>query len=122
MRLPDEVRRWREEAGVSISPVAGWALIDTGADISAFDTRAASQAGLRPTGGSDLLRHAEDGTYRVPTFDGDLTVEGLKTFRVREARGLYLARLGFVALIGRDFLIDLQLVCDGPAQTVRMLR
>lgn len=120
LRLPAAVRREKLRSGLSLGREIGWALVDTGADGSAFDTSAAGRAGLRPTGVGRLSRHARDGFYEVPTFDGDLVVNGLKDLRIREAPGLSLGRFGWIAVIGRDFLADMVLVCNGRNRTLSL--
>lgn len=114
VKLPAEVVAEKMQSGLSLSPPEkGWALIDTGSDTSCFDLQAAGKIGLLPTGQENLLRHAVEGSYKVPTFDGELEVPDFKLLRVREARGLSLSRFGLVALVGRDFLDGLTLCCDG---------
>ena len=120
VRLPAEQRGQLAEAGISLGGERGWGLIDTGSFRSGFDMVAAGRAGVRQLGWQSLRRHAGPGTYEVPLLDGDIVVPGLKSLRVEQGLGLELHHLGFIALIGRDFLDGLHLVCDGCGTKTRL--
>lgn len=120
VRLPPDKRRKLLEDGASLAVAKGWGLIDTGSHGSGFDLEEAGRIGVRRVGWQSLRRHAESGTYDLPTLDGELGVPGLKSLRLRTALGLRLAESGFIALIGRDFLDGLRLECDGCESWTRI--
>lgn len=121
LRLPPARRQIKLQEGVALGRETGFALIDTGADVSAFDQEAASRAGITTTGPIDLRRHAEVGCYRVPGYDGELIVEGFGPLTVTGASGLRLAQYGWIAILGRDFLRNVVLVVNGPGNSVTLL-
>lgn len=112
LRLPRDLRREQEILGVRSAAVRGDALIDTGADVTAFDLGAARRAGLvkRDTGRlSTVLGHHAG---RVPLLLGEIQIADFGSFVIR-GRGFHLAHLDYVAIIGRDLLRHGVLVYNG---------
>lgn len=93
---------------------SGQALIDTGADRTSFDRKAAEAAGLFRAG-TGRISSATHHDQAAPQFDGRLRIDGLgRSFDLRRADGLNLRPFGLIALIGRDILEECVLVYNGP--------
>lgn len=93
--------------------VSGRALIDTGADVTAFDLQAAARAGLERRGAGKVATVLGRHDGRVPLLLGEVTITGFSTFSVPRGRGFDLSPLGLIALIGRDILSRAVLVYNG---------
>jgi len=113
IQLPPDLRRKRQAEGVNLESVAGRALIDTGADVTAFDLEAAARAGLVHRGASRLMTVLGQHDREIPLPLGEVTLIGLSTFPVPQGRGFDLSDLGLVAVIGRDILKRTVLVYNG---------
>lgn len=113
IQLPADLRRQRQAEGLSFEPVAGSALIDTGADVTAFDLAAAARAGLPHRGAGQLMTVLGHHDREVPLLLGEVTITGFSTFSVPQGRGFDLSGLGLVAVIGRDVLRRTVLVYNG---------
>ena len=113
IQLPADPRREREAEGLNSETVAGRALVDTGADVTAFDLTAAAHAGLLRRGAGRLMTVLGSHDGEVPLLLGELTITGFRTFSVPEGRGFDLSHLGLVGVIGRDVLSRTVLVYNG---------
>lgn len=113
LQLPADLRRQRQAEGLHFESVAGSALIDTGADVTAFDLAAAARAGLAHSGAGRLMTVLGRHDREVPLLLGEVTITGLSTFPVLQGRGFDLSDLGLVAVIGRDVLRRTVLVYNG---------
>lgn len=113
IQLPADLRRQRQAEGLNFESVAGNALIDTGADVTAFDLAAAARAGLARRGAGQLMTVLGRHDREVPLLLGEVTITGLSTFPVLQGRGFDLSDLGLVAVIGRDVLSRTVLVYNG---------
>jgi hypothetical protein len=95
-------------------PVAGKAMIDTGASISAVDDSVITSLGVQPVGIATVLTPsggAQQNQYPVRfMFPGT----GLPGLNVNLAIGSILRSQGIVALIGRDALSDVVFIYNGP--------
>ncbi len=91
----------------------GRALIDTGADVTAFDLEAAARAGLVHRGTGRLMTVLGSHAGEAPLLLGEVTITGFSTFPVPQGRGFDLSDLGLVAVIGRDVLSRTVLVYNG---------
>lgn len=111
------------EAGDDIpAPVAGFALIDTGASVTCIDVASAQQAGLAisGTGSMNSATHANE---QVPLFAGRLDIAGLDpNIAIWRALGANLREMhnGIIALIGRDVLKGTVLIYNGLTGTVSL--
>lgn len=95
-------------------PVAGKALIDTGASICAVDDSVITSLGVQPVGVALVLTPAgqtQQNQYPVRfVFPGS----GLPSYSHQQAIGSILLNQGFVALIGRDALSSVVFTYNGP--------
>ena len=89
----------------------GDALIDTGALIGAIESAVAEGLGLIPV--RDISIHTTGGQHDTVTYIVGLRVSGvdLGTYELAGTDGL--ARNGFIALLGREFLAGRIFVYDG---------
>lgn len=94
------------------APVAGHALIDTGASSTCIDQTAATKAGLAVVG-SGPMHSATHADEIVPIYAGLMNIHGLSNVETRSAYGVNLAPQGLIALIGRDVLSKCILVYNG---------
>ena len=94
------------------TPVAGTALIDTGASVTCIDQSAARKAGLAivDSGGISSVTHTNE---VVPIFAGRLNIHGLSPVNTFRAYGVNLESQNLIALIGRDLLASCVLVYNG---------
>jgi len=98
----------------SPEPVAGRALIDTGALTTCVDRHAAEQAGLSVVGSGKMTSATHENEI-VPIYAGKLRITGLPfEIKMRSALGANLRPQGLIALIGRDLLENCVLVVNGP--------
>lgn len=96
------------------APVAGYALIDTGASATCIDKDAANRAGL-PIVDSGPLHSVTHASETVPIYAGSLTIQRANiNFLAHRAYGVNLVEQGLTALIGRDILSQCILVYNGP--------
>lgn len=113
IHLPASLRLERQAQGWTPETVSGWALIDTGADVTAFDLHAAARARLERSGAGQLMTVLGRHDGEVPLLLGEVTITGFSTFSVPQGRGFDLSELGVVAVIGRDVLGRTVLVYNG---------
>ena len=113
IRLPPDLKRERRALGVHTGTVTGEALIDTGSDVTAFDLKAARQAGLVESGAGQLSTVLGQHDGQVPLLLGEVDITGFGAFTVLRGRGFDLSRLDYVAVIGRDILRHGILVYNG---------
>lgn len=102
--------------GSQTTPVAGMALIDTGARVTCIDRKAAAQAQL-PTVGSGKMASATHAEEIVPIFAGNIQIAGLGNISANRAYGANLEPQGIIALIGRDVLKQMILFYNGTDGT-----
>ena len=112
IQLPLNLRQERQALGTSHAKVAGDGLIDTGADVSAFDLGAASRAGLE-RGRTERVMTVLGPDAGAPRLFGEIAIPGFGTYPVMRGRGFDLSHLGLVAVIGRDVLRHGVLVYNG---------
>lgn len=94
--------------------VLGLALIDTGAQATCVDRRAAGRAGLLEIDAA-VMGSATHSHEQVPVFAGQLDILDLPgTVTLRRGLGANLESQGLIALIGRDVLSQCLLICNGP--------
>lgn len=118
IRVPLDVRREREDAwGLPSHPVRGPAIVDTGADLSAFDITAASRAGIKSFGHNTMYDFRSGRGVEVSYYEGEILIDGLGTFSVT-ATGLELRATQYVAVIGRDIMHRMVMIFNGPRREV----
>lgn len=97
-------------------PVAGQALIDTGASISAIDISVAKQLGLQPVGKRKLGCAA--GATEADTFPFTIQiVPGGPNLNCMPGVGADIKAQGIIALIGMDLIGQGVLIVNGLAAT-----
>jgi predicted aspartyl protease len=103
------------EQGMTIpAPVAGWAMIDTGASSTCIDAITAQQLGLPAIDVVQMGSASHDATEQN-VYPAMLEVVGATIrFEVPRAIGAALANQGLIALIGRDLLQICTLHYNGP--------
>jgi hypothetical protein len=90
-------------------------LIDTGASIGAVDSIIIERLQLLPI--RDISIHTTGGEYDAGTYIVGLRVSGFDVGSIELAGAPGLARQGFIALLGREFLADRSFLYDGRAGT-----
>jgi len=113
IRLPPDLSQEKQVLGIYSGLVAGEALIDTGADVTAFDLKAAERAGLVRSGTGSLSTVLGHHDSETPLFLGEIEIAGFGAFTVPSGRGFDLSHLDYVAVIGRDILRHGILVYNG---------
>ena len=118
LTLTEETSRAYAERGGNLpEPVAGFAMIDTGAARTCFDEASARKAGF-PIIGRAQMTSATHANHEVPVFSGRI-VMGSFNIDVAEGLGANLAAIdGLVALIGRDLLKDALFTYNGPGGSI----
>ena len=119
--LPSAVAKIIEEQEQPIPPaVAGFALIDTGASISAVDEDIVINLGLHPIDEIEVRTPAGKSIHKVfPVrfiFEGNPLPEVSLIFAV----GCKLQPQGFVVLLGRDLLQSYIFIYNGVLATVSL--
>jgi hypothetical protein len=96
------------------SPVAGKALVDTGASITCVDDNVIRSLGVQPVGIATVHTpsgSAQQNQYPVRfAFPGS----GLPPLEIPQAMGSILQGQGIIALLGRDLLASLVFIYNGP--------
>ena len=94
---------------------AGDALIDSGALIGAVDSVIVERLQLLPV--RDISIHTTGGDHDASTYIVGLRVSGIDVGTIELAGAPGLARNGFIALLGREFLANRSFLYDGRAGT-----
>ncbi len=113
IRLPPDLSQEKQVLGIHSELVAGEALIDTGADVTAFDLKAAERAGLVRSGTGRLSTVLGQHDSETLLFLGEIEIASFGAFTVPNGRGFDLSHLSYVAIIGRDILRHGVLVYNG---------
>jgi hypothetical protein len=93
----------------------GDALVDTGAVIGAVDSTVVERLQLLPVRNINLL--TTGGLHDARTYIVGLRISGVNVGNLEVASARGLARSGFIALLGRDFLAGRSFLYDGRAGT-----
>jgi len=117
--VPTALGRYLAERGQPIpAPVAGWALLDTGATRSCVDASVLQKLGLSPVGvvqtataGGMVPQYLYPARLRFPA-EG-LDIEFASVIGV-DLKGLRIADRELIVLIGRDVLAHCVLIYNGP--------
>jgi len=121
VHVPDALASILTQQGKPIpKPVAGKALIDTGASITAVDGSIIQSLGVQPVGVATVHTpsgSAQQNQYPVKfMFPGS----GLPPLIASQAIGSVLQSQGIVALIGRDSLSSVVFVYNGGAGMITL--
>lgn len=119
--LPQAIIKGLQERGETVpEPVAGEALIDTGASLTCVDIEVARQLRL-PEVGRTLMQSASHSDQEMPLFPVgiDFPNAGLH-FEPPRAMGANLKTQGIVILVGMDALSNCTLYYNGPAGQITL--
>jgi predicted aspartyl protease len=112
--VPTVLAEFLERSGLPVPPPQrGFALIDTGASITAVDEEVVASLGIQPIGQMKLSTPSR--SMPAWLYAARLTCAGMAVLEVLDIVGCSLQPQGFIALLGRNFLRSVVLVYDGPA-------
>lgn len=104
------------------APVAGWAMIDTGASGTCIDEDLAQQMGL-PVIDRQRIATPSHNSAEMNVYPASITITPIQhTINVDRAVGVSLDNQGIIALIGRDFLAHCTLHYNGTTGTFTIAR
>jgi hypothetical protein len=112
--VPTVLAEFLARSGLPVPPARkGFALIDTGASITAVDEDVVASLGIQPIGQMKLSTPSR--SMPAWLYAARLTCAGMAVLEVLDIVGCSLQPQGFIALLGRNFLRSVVLVYDGPA-------
>ena len=120
--VPTVLAEFLARSGLPVPPARkGFALIDTGASITAVDEEVVASLGIQPIGQMKLSTPSQ--SMPAWLYAARLTCSGAATpvLEVLDIVGCTLQPQGFIALLGRNFLSKVVLVYDGPAGLFTLL-
>lgn len=101
------------EIGVPTA-LAGFALIDTGASITAVDEEVVASLGIQPIGQMKLSAPSQSRLAWLYAARLNCCAVAVPAFEVLDLVGCTLQPQGFIALLGRNFFRKIVLVYDRP--------
>ena len=113
--VPAVLAEFLERSGLPVPPPRkGFALIDTGASITAVDEEVVASLGIQPIGQMKLSTPSR--SMPAWLYAVQLTCSGvaMPVLELLDVVGCTLQPQGFIALLGRNFLRKGVLVYDGP--------
>jgi hypothetical protein len=113
--VPIALAGFLRRSGLPVPPAQrGFALIDTGASITAVDEGVVAALGIQPIGQMKLSTPSQSRAAWL--YATRLTCAGIAmpVLDVLDIVGCTLQPQGFIALLGRNFLRNVVLVYDGP--------
>lgn len=95
--------------------IPGFALVDTGASITAVDVSMITQLGIAPMGFTDVHTPGSDQTVRQAVYPVGISFvgSGIPPLQFNMVLGSPLLNQGIIALLGRDILAASILVYNG---------
>lgn len=102
------------------APVAGDALIDTGASLSCIDIEAAAELGLNQID-VGMMHSASHADQEVPVFFVAIEFLGMGLRFEQRVMGASLKAQNLIALVGRDALGSAMMFYNGPAGQVTLI-
>jgi len=112
--VPTVLAEFLVRSGLPVpTPRAGFALIDTGASITAVDEGIVASLCIQPIGQMKLSTPSR--SMPAWLYAARLTCSGMAVLEILDIVGCSLQPQGFIALLGRNFLRSVVLVYDGPA-------
>jgi hypothetical protein len=101
--------------GLPVPPVRhGYALIDTGASITAVDEEVVASLGIQPIGQMKLSTPSQSRSASLYAARLICSVAATPVREMLDIVGCTLQPQGFIALLGRNFLRSSVFVYDGP--------
>ena len=111
--VPAALAEFFVRSGLPVPPPrTGFALIDTGASITAVDEDVVASLGIQPIGQMKLSTASQSTLAWL--YAARLTCGAGPVLEVLDIVGCTLQPQGFIALLGRNFLRNVVLVYDGP--------
>ena len=114
--VPTVLAEFLARSGLPVPPARkGFALIDTGASITAVDEDVVASLGIQPIGQMKLSTPSQSRSSWL--YAARLTCSGMAmpVPEILDIVGCTLQPQGFIALLGRNFLRNFVLVYDGRA-------
>jgi hypothetical protein len=120
--VPTVLAEFLERSGLPVPPPQrGFALIDTGASITAVDEEVVASLGIQPIGQMKLSTPRQSMPAWLYAARLTCCVTTRPVLEVLDIVGCTLQPQGFIALLGRNFLSQVVLVYDGPAGLFTLL-
>ena len=120
--VPTVVAEFLVRSGLPAPPARrGFALIDTGASITAVDEDVVASLGIQPIGQMKLSTPSQSRPAWVYAVRLSCSEVAMPVLEVLDIVGCTLQPQGFIALLGRNFLRKVVLVYDGPAGFFKLL-
>ena len=120
--VPTVLAEFLERSGLPVPPPQrGFALIDTGASITAVDEEVVASLGIQPIGQMKLSTPSQSMPAWLYAARLTCSVAARPVLEVLDIVGCTLQPQGFIALLGRNFLSKVVLVYDGPAGLFTLL-
>lgn len=119
--IPSRLASLYEEAGTKIpAPIEGYALLDTGASMTAVDEATLQQLGLASIGVTPVLTPSTTERIEANNYACLLSFPNcpLPDLDPCTVVGATLAGQGYLALLGRDFLRQVVFIYDGPGARI----
>lgn len=108
--------------GLPVPPARrGFALVDTGASITAVDEDVVASLGIQPIGQMKLSTPSQSMPAWLYAVRPSFPEVQMPPLEVLDVVGCTLAPQGFIALLGRNFLRKFVFVYDGPTGFFRLL-
>jgi len=120
--VPGVLAEFLARSGLPVPPPQrGFALVDTGASITAVDEEVVASLGIQPIGQMKLSTPSQ--AMPAWLYAVQLTCSGvaMPALELLDVVGCTLQPQGFIALLGRNFLRKAVLVYDGPAGAFTIL-
>jgi hypothetical protein len=120
--VPTVLAEFLARSGLPVPPArTGFALIDTGASITAVDEEVVATLGIQPIGQMKLSTPSQ--SMPAWLYAVQLTCYGVEmpALELLDVVGCTLQPQGFIALLGRNFLRKAVLVYDGPRGSFTLL-
>jgi len=113
--VPTVLAKFLVRSGLPV-PAArrGFALIDTGASITAVDEEVVASLGIQPIGQMKLSTPSQSRPAWLYAARLTCSAVAVPVVEILDIVGCTLQPQGFIALLGRNFLRKVVLVYDGP--------
>jgi predicted aspartyl protease len=105
--------------GKAVGGQPGYALIDTGATVSAVDEQTAQELKI-PIVDQGKMTSASHESSPCNLYPIQITIGGVLVLQVPRAMGAKLKPMGLVAIIGRDILQQCAFFYNGPLGTITL--